>query len=757
MKNSSVWVEGVVRRLTAAERHELSLVTRRAGVALMAVARARAVLAVAVLGLLSGGAPGAVLALGALGALSVAAGTAWQWRADAGRSRLAVLVPLGVELAVLLATAAVSGGGASQVLYVLIAVPLAATLVMRPVELVGLAIAILGGLVVVDPSRLPAWGVELMWVTAVGVVLSARREALLARVARLDALRAALLAAVPDPGRSERRRLATVLHETVLEPLGAIAAEGVTGSVDRLGGMAGELDRIERSMRDVVAELHSPSGGRPDLAHGLRSLAERRASGARVVVRMADRPPEALHEQLLTLARYLLEAVVGPRSRTVLVRVEAEGAAARLEVSASQQGTALDGPVLDALRERVALLGAEVWPSEDGPGLIAHLGPPESVPAVDARMPGRHEPLAVRAVSIARAGAALSVVLVGGLIGGQQPGAWIAAALLVMTSPLVVWVLRSGRFGLKRYGAVAVLDQALYLTGFALAGDTQAALVPLVVAVPPCYALLLAPGPTVLAAAAFGLGALAVADLPAGFAVAYVWAMVVAFLLAAGAAGASRLVNQLARRRQALQGRLLAEEEAARRRLAGELHDDALQLLLSARQDLVEAADEGDPRSVWRAFEVLAMLATTLTRTLGELEEREAEPVAAGGLSSALSRVAGSSEQVGPDVRLVVDEGAGGVHDGLIVRLVRELVLNARKHADASTIRVDVHREAEELVIEVADDGVGWDRARVAGAAADGHIGLATASERVALAGGRLELVDAPAGGAAVRTVLPAS
>lgn len=127
----------------------------------------------------------------------------------------------------------------------------------------------------------------------------------------------------------------------------------------------------------------------------------------------------------------------------------------------------------------------------------------------------------------------------GGLIGGQQPGAWIAAALLVMTSPLVVWVLRSGRFGLKRYGAVAVLDQALYLTGFALAGDTQAALVPLVVAVPPCYALLLAPGPTVLAAAAFGLGALAVADLPAGFAVAYVWAMVVAFLLAAGAAGAS--------------------------------------------------------------------------------------------------------------------------------------------------------------------------------------------------------------------------
>ncbi|HEV2753247.1 MAG TPA: ATP-binding protein, partial [Solirubrobacteraceae bacterium] len=653
------------------------------------------------------------------------------------------------------ATAAVSGGGASQVLYVLIAVPLAATLVMRPVELVGLAIAIVGGLVVVDPSGLPAWGVELIWVTAVGVVLSARREALLARVARLDALRAALLAADPDPERGERRRLATVLHESVLEPLGAVT-EAAMGSVDGRGGMAGELDRIERSMRDVVAELHSPSGGRRDLAHGLRRLAERRAPRAEVMVTMAERPPEVLHEQLLTLARYLLEAVAGPRSRTVCVRVDAEGEAARLEVSTLEGTTALDGPVLDALRERVALLGAEVWLREDGLGLVAQLGPVEGVPALDARMPGRHEPLAVRAVSIARAGAAVAVVLVGGLVGGQQPGAWIAAALLVMTSPLVVWVLRSGRFGLKRYATVAVLDQALYLTGFALAGDTQAALVPLVVAVPPCYALLLAPGPTVLAAAAFGLGALAVADLSAGFAVAYVWAMMVAFLLAAGAAGASRLVNQLARRRQALQGRLLAEEEAARRRLAGELHDDALQLLLSARQDLVEAAEEGDRRSVWRAFEVLAMLATTLTRTLGELEEREAEPVAVGGLSSALSRVvAGSSEQVGPDVRLAVDEGAGGVHDGLIVRLVRELVLNARKHADASTIFVDVHRQAEELVIEVADDGVGWDRARVAGAAADGHIGLATASERVALAGGRLELVDAPAGGAAVRTVLP--
>lgn len=759
MRGSRVWAEGVVERLTAAERHELSLVTRRAGVALMAVARELAVLAVAVLGLLSGGEPVAVTTLAAVGGVSVAAGTAWQWRAAGGPSRLAVLVPVGVELAVLLATAAVSGGGDSQVLYVLIAVPLAATLVMRPVELVGLAIAILGGLVVVvDPAGLPAWGVELGWVTAVAVVLSARREALLARVARLDALRAALLAAVPDPGRGERRRLATVLHETVLEPLGAVT-EAATGSIDHLGGMAEELDRIERSMRDVVAELHSPSGGRRDLAHGLRRLAERRAPRAEVMVRMADRPPETLREQLLTLARYLLEAVAGPRSRTVLVRVDVDGAAARLEVSAwEEQATALDGPVLDALRERVALLGAEVWLREDGPGLVAQLGPVEGVPAVDARMPGRHEPLAVRAVSIARAGSAVAVVLVGALVGVQQSGAWIAAALLVMTSPLVVWILRSGRFGLKRYATVVVLDQALYLTAFALAGEAQAALVPLVVALPPCYALLLAPGPTVLAAAALGLGALAVADLPVGFAVAYVWAMVVAFLLAAGAAGASRLVNQLARRRQALQGRLLAEEEAARRRLAGELHDDALQLLLSARQDLVEAADEGDPHFVWRAFEVLAMLATTLTRTLGELEEREAEPVAVGGLSSALSRVvAGSSEQGAPDVRVVVDDGAGGVHDGLIVRLVRELVLNARKHADASTIRVDVHREAEGLVIEVADDGVGWDRVRVAGAVADGHIGLATASERVALAGGRLELVDAPAGGAAVRTVLPAS
>jgi len=745
-----------MRRLTAAERHELSLVTRRAGVALMAVARALAMPAVAVLGLLSGGSPGTVLALGGLGALSVVAGTAWQWR-TAGRSRLAVLAPLGAELAVLLATAAASGGGASHVVYLLIVVPLAATLVMRPVELVGLAVASLGGLAVVDRPGLLVWGVELAWVTAVSVVLAARRETLLARVAHLDALRAALLAAVPDPGRSERRRLAAVLHETVLEPLRAISAEAVTGPVGRLGVMVGDLDRIERSMRDVVAELHSPSGGRSELVHGLRSLAERRTQHARVIVEVVRRPPEALDEQLLTLARYLLEAVAGPRSRVVWVRVDAEGAAARLDVSTGGPETPLDGPAFQALRERVALLGAQVYPHEAGRGVVAQLGPLEGVPGVDARMPGRHEPLAVRAVSIARGGASVAVVLVGGLIGGQLPGAWIVAALLVATSPFVMWVLRSGRFGLKSYATVAILDQALYLTGFALAGDTQAALVPLVVAVPACYALLLAPGPTVLAGAAFGLGALAVADLPAGFAVAYAWAMGVAYLLAAGAAGASRLVNQLARRRRALQGRLLAEEEAARRRLAGDLHDDALQLLLSVRQDFVEAA-EGDRRSAWRAFEVLAMLATTLTRTLGELEEREAEPVTVGGLSSALFRVvAGASERAGPPVRLEVDEGAGGLHDGLIVRLVRELVLNARKHAEASAIRVDVLRDDEEVIIEVADDGVGWDHGRVASAAADGHIGLASASERVALAGGRLELVDRPAGGAAVRTVLPAS
>ncbi len=106
---------------------------------------------------------------------------------------------------------------------------------------------------------------------------------------------------------------------------------------------------------------------------------------------------------------------------------------------------------------------------------------------------------------------------------------------------------------------------------------------------------------------------------------------------------------------------------------------------------------------------------------------------------------------------------------GQLVRVVSNLVDNAVRHASAEVV-VRLRQEGRWGVIEVSDDGPGipvGDRARVferfvrldEGRARDDGgtgLGLAIVAEVVAAHRGRVEVGDAPGGGAAVTVVLPA-
>jgi signal transduction histidine kinase len=84
-----------------------------------------------------------------------------------------------------------------------------------------------------------------------------------------------------------------------------------------------------------------------------------------------------------------------------------------------------------------------------------------------------------------------------------------------------------------------------------------------------------------------------------------------------------------------------------------------------------------------------------------------------------------------------------------IYRVVQEALTNAGRHADASTVDVRVWRQDEVVLVRVADDGRGVDPERLA----EGF-GLTGMRERVALAGGELELEPADPG-ACVSARLP--
>jgi signal transduction histidine kinase len=109
----------------------------------------------------------------------------------------------------------------------------------------------------------------------------------------------------------------------------------------------------------------------------------------------------------------------------------------------------------------------------------------------------------------------------------------------------------------------------------------------------------------------------------------------------------------------------------------------------------------------------------------------------------------------GAQVELDLDAGvtAGPEGDREVLRVAQEALHNALRHADARRVRVSVRTAGDVLVLEVADDGIGFDpgdaelRSR--------HLGLTSMEERARRLGGQLRIEPTPGGGATVRLEAP--
>ena len=87
---------------------------------------------------------------------------------------------------------------------------------------------------------------------------------------------------------------------------------------------------------------------------------------------------------------------------------------------------------------------------------------------------------------------------------------------------------------------------------------------------------------------------------------------------------------------------------------------------------------------------------------------------------------------------------------GEVVQLAREALSNVSRHAEATTCRVSLRRGAEGIVLEIDDDGRGFDvEATTRG------MGLRNLRERAESIGGKLEIESTPGEGTTVRATLP--
>jgi two-component system nitrate/nitrite sensor histidine kinase NarX len=90
----------------------------------------------------------------------------------------------------------------------------------------------------------------------------------------------------------------------------------------------------------------------------------------------------------------------------------------------------------------------------------------------------------------------------------------------------------------------------------------------------------------------------------------------------------------------------------------------------------------------------------------------------------------------------------------VVLRVAQEALQNVRKHAAASTVSVATRLEGADWVVEVRDDGRGFDPGAVA-APGGRNYGLQFMRERAELIGARLDVRSRPDGGTVVRLAIP--
>jgi signal transduction histidine kinase len=196
--------------------------------------------------------------------------------------------------------------------------------------------------------------------------------------------------------------------------------------------------------------------------------------------------------------------------------------------------------------------------------------------------------------------------------------------------------------------------------------------------------------------------------------------------------------------------RIVEAADAERRRVERDLHDGTQQRLLSISMalGLAESKLDSDPEAARR---VVREARASLGMALQELRELS-QGIHPGilterGLAAAIEELAyGARLPLDLDIRLA--ERLPDRVEAAAYYVVSEALTNIAKHAQATAVRIQVERDDDRAVVEIADDGIG-------GADDCRGSGLRGLADRVEALDGRLRVASPHGAGTVVTAELP--
>lgn len=215
---------------------------------------------------------------------------------------------------------------------------------------------------------------------------------------------------------------------------------------------------------------------------------------------------------------------------------------------------------------------------------------------------------------------------------------------------------------------------------------------------------------------------------------------------------ADRLRELTAEQRELLE-QLAGVEERERSLLAEAIHDGPMQTIVAVMMRMENFSILGTPLDLPEVEQLVDTLEMSVQR-LRTLIIALTPPDLRGGLKHALHTLA-QGIFIGTETQIITSGPAhvdlSPLRKGNAHRILREALVNVRKHAQAKQVRIELAQTDTTVVARIVDNGVG----AVGFDAGPGHLGMSTMRARAAAEGGRLDVDSHPGQGTTIALTLP--
>ncbi|MFA7241844.1 MAG: PAS domain S-box protein [Sulfuricellaceae bacterium] len=209
-----------------------------------------------------------------------------------------------------------------------------------------------------------------------------------------------------------------------------------------------------------------------------------------------------------------------------------------------------------------------------------------------------------------------------------------------------------------------------------------------------------------------------------------------------------------------LSGFLQSVRENERTRIARELHDELGQMLTALKIDIcwLEGKLAGSGENICAKLAAMGIMldqtVDSVRRISSDLRPWILDDL---GLGAAIEWLVERFEQqsgiICETYGIDDDEWALDEHIATaIFRIVQEALTNITRHADASHVMVEIRRRGDAILVQVRDNGQGFD---LDASLEKKRFGLLGIRERVDMLGGRLDIISSPGAGTSLRVRLP--